>query len=186
MSMTQEQIDEIKAQRKARKKVDSAWEVIMQSVIDNIPSGEGNAIGRPEIMRKSRIKEISNDTKNYLAYVLFKLIEQRPEVGQSMKYGKPTYYIKDSVLNMTNEDIIKKFNEFHDDETEPLCFEDFDFDGWRKYMFERGNWDPVEAIEVSYDNHAECNEDAEFDEDVYWRINWEGEAPCDEGDEGPF
>ena len=96
---------------------------------------------------------------------------------------------KQSVLNMTNEDIIKEFvifhakfaNLFHGEEAieqGPLCFEDFDFDGWRKYMFERGNKDPVEAIDASYCNHSEFHEENEV-----YRINWEGEMPCDEGEE---
>ena len=103
MSMTPEQIDEMKAQRKARKKVDCAWEVIMQSVIDNIPIGEENAMTRPEIMRRSRIKEISKDTKNYLAFVIFELIKERPEVGQSMQYGKPLYYTYEDDTQSSDE-----------------------------------------------------------------------------------
>ena len=80
---------------------------------------------------------------------------------------------KQSVLNMTNEDIIKEFDKLHDDDA-PLCFNEFDFDGWREYMFERGNKDPEEAIDASYMNHTEFDE-----EDEVWRINWEGEMPLE-------
>ena len=91
----------------------------------------------------------------------------------------PKSNTKQSVLNMTNEDIIKEFDKLHDDDA-PLCFNEFDFDGWREYMFERGNKDPEEAIDASYMNHTEFDE-----EDEVWRINWEGEMPleCEESDE---
>lgn len=88
-----------------------------------------------------------------------------------------------TVLDMTNDEIIKGFDEWHGEEMllgegHPLCFENFDFDGWRKYMYERGNEEPEEAIDASYENHAEFHE-----EDGVWRINWEGEAPCDDDSE---
>ena len=93
---------------------------------------------------------------------------------------------------MTNEDIIKEFNKLHNDESwkasEPdwsflrkkgdvLCFKDFDFDGWRNYMFKRGQIEAERAINASYDEHAE------FDDDKgAWYIDWESEEnrehPC--------
>jgi hypothetical protein len=81
-----------------------------------------------------------------------------------------------TVLDMTNEEVVREFDELHAEE-DPLCFENFDFDGWRKYMYERGNEEPEEAIDASYENHAEFHE-----EDGVWRINWEGEAPCEGSD----
>lgn len=78
-----------------------------------------------------------------------------------------------TVLDMTDKEIVFEFDALHEEE-HPLCFENFDFDGWRKYMYERGNEEPEEAIDASYENHAEFHE-----EDGVWRINWEGEDPCD-------
>lgn len=100
-----------------------------------------------------------------------------PEQIQAVLARRKARRKAQSVLNMTNEDIIKEFNKSHDDD-DPLCFEDFDFDGWRQYMFERGNIEPEIAIDASYHNHAEFHED-----DEVWRINWEGECPCDEDEE---
>ena len=80
-------------------KVEDAWELIIQSIIDIIPSDSESAMLRVDIMRQSEIKKLSNDTKNYLAYVLFQIIPQRPEVKTVMKFAKrnskteqPHYY----------------------------------------------------------------------------------------------
>eukprot|EP00966_Prymnesium_polylepis_P211868 4907128-Prymnesium_polylepis.1 len=62
---------------------------------------------------------------------------------------------------------MEKFQELHDDEY-PLQWDNFNFNGWKKYCFHR--WGVgEEAIEVSYENHAEFHENN-------WIINWEGEA----------
>lgn len=81
-----------------------------------------------------------------------------------------------TVLDMTDEEIVFEFDGWHGEE-HPLCFKDFNFDGWRKYMYDRGNEEPEEAIDASYENHAEFHE-----EDGVWVINWEGEAPCEGSD----
>jgi len=92
------------------------------------------------------------------------------QVGWMFPWEKPKPHVHCSVLSMTNKDIIKEFNHPDFFELIPICFEGFDFDGWRQYMFERGNVEAQEAIEVSYENHAKSDDDV-----CVIRINWEGE-----------
>lgn len=82
--------EKIKAKRKAKLDVDDSWEVIIQSVIDKIPVGQENMMSRPQIMKTTRIGE--RDKKNYLAFVIFAEIVERPGVVTDNRYGKPYYY----------------------------------------------------------------------------------------------
>jgi len=83
-------LEKVKAKRKAKLDVDDSWEVIIQSVIDKIPVGEENMMSRPQIMKTTRIGV--KDKKNYLAFVIFAEIAERPGVITDDRYGKPYYY----------------------------------------------------------------------------------------------
>jgi len=85
-------VEKARAKRKAKLEVDDAWETLIQSVITKIPISEEEMMTRPQIMKTTRIGE--KDKKNYLAFVLFAEIAERPDIITAHKDGKPHYYRK--------------------------------------------------------------------------------------------
>lgn len=83
-------VEKVRAKRKAKLEVDDAWETLIQSVIAKIPIREEAMMTRPQIMKTTRIGE--KDKKNYIAFVLFAEIAERPDVVTVHKDGKPHYF----------------------------------------------------------------------------------------------
>ena len=82
--------EKMRSKRKAKLEVDDAWEVIVQSVVTKVPIGEENMMTRSQIMKTTRIGE--KDKKQFLAFVLFAEITERPDVVTVYKDGKPHYF----------------------------------------------------------------------------------------------
>jgi len=83
-------VEKVRAKRKAKLEVDDAWEVIVQSVVTKVPIGEEAMMTRSQIMKTTRIGK--KDKKQWLAFLLFAEITERPDVVTVYKDGKPHYF----------------------------------------------------------------------------------------------